>query len=164
MLLLDVQEAGIEYAYIWPDGNQEDYGQWIEYRALGPIAEHMVRIGFGIRPAYGSPRKRVVVWIDGHPHVEFVGADDFDRSGDVLAEIKVPGERGLRVCRYPDEPVPANHAPLPVVGLPTRITGPYVHRAWAIVANIGDHRTLCAAAGLRRIDRIRPAPTNTAGA
>jgi hypothetical protein len=163
MLLLDLQAAGTDYAYVWPDGNQEDYGQWIEYRALGPDAEHTVRIGFAIRPAYGSPRKRVVVWIDDHPQVEFVGADDFDRSGDVLTEIKVPGERGLRVCRYPDEKVPGSYTALAVVGMPTRITGPYVHRAWAVLANVGDHHTLAAAAELRQLDRMRPVPTSAGG-
>jgi hypothetical protein len=36
----------------------------------------------------------VVIWINDHPHAEFIGADDFDVSGELLSEIKVPGERG----------------------------------------------------------------------
>jgi hypothetical protein len=115
-----------------------------------------LRIGFGTRTTYGRARKRVVVWIDGQPHAEFVGADDFDRSGEVLAELKVPGDHGERLCRYPDEAVPERYAAFPIAGLPTRIGGPGVHNAWAIVANVGDHRILCAVAALRRLERIRP--------
>jgi hypothetical protein len=98
---------------------------------------------------------RVVVWIDDHPHAEFVGADDFDHSGDVLSEIKVPGDPGERICRYREEPVPERYAGLPVIGLPTRITGTGVHGAWAVMANVSDHRTLIALAALRRLERNR---------
>jgi hypothetical protein len=115
-----------------------------------------VRIGFGTRFAYGQERKRVVVWIDGHPHAEFVGADDFDRSGEVLSEIKLPGDRGERLCRYLSEPVPERYAALPLVGLPTRISGPGVHKAWAVVVSIADHKTLGGLAALRRLERMRP--------
>jgi hypothetical protein len=155
MQLLDIVEAGIDYEYTWPNGNREPFARWVEYRAAAPDGERTVRIGFGHRATYGRDRRRVVVWIDGHPQVEFVGADDFDRSGDVLAELKVPGERGERICRYPDEAVPERYAALPIVGLPTRLTGPYLHAAWAVVANIADHRTLAAVAALRRLERRR---------
>src|SRR3954447_13815559 len=103
MQLLDIQETRADLVHTWPDGNQEMYPQWIAYRAVAPDGQHLLRIGFGTRTTYGRARKRVVVWIDGHPHAEFVGADDFERSGEVLAELKVPGDRGLRPCRYPDE-------------------------------------------------------------
>ena len=117
--------------------------------------EHRVRIGFGTRTTYGHSRRRVVEWIDDHPHAEFLGADDFERSGDVLAEIKVPGTTGERICRYPEEAIPERYSGLPVVGLPTRVTGPGVHNAWAVVANVADHRTMFALAALRRFERNR---------
>jgi hypothetical protein len=96
-----------------------------------------------------------VVWIDGEPQAEFLGADDFDRSGDILCEIKVPGATGERICRYREEPIPERYSGLPVVGMPTRVSGPGVHNAWAIVANIADHRVLFATAALRRLERRR---------
>jgi hypothetical protein len=114
-----------------------------------------VRIGFGQRTVYDRSRKRVVVWIDGQPQAEFLGADDFERSGDLLCEIKVPGDIGERICRYPDEPIPERYSGLPVLGLSTRVTGPGVHKAWAVVANISDHRVLFALAALRRLERNR---------
>jgi hypothetical protein len=155
MQLLDIAAVGADHVYRWPSGNQEPYPYWIDYRAVGADGEHRVRIGFGMRPTYGRDRKRVVVWIDDQPRAEFLAADDFDRSGDVLCEIKVPGNAGERICRYPEEPIPERYSGLPVVGLPTRVNGPGVHNAWAVVANIADHRVLFALAALRRLERNR---------
>ena len=103
-----------------------------------------LRIGFTRRSVCGSDRARVVIWIDDHPHAEFVGADDFDFSGEVLSEIKVPGEVGERICRYPDEPIPERYAAFNTAGLPTRIQAQGVHGAWAVVANLCDHKTMTA--------------------
>ena len=155
MQLLDIQTVGKDYVYRWPSGNQEPYPHWIEYRAVGEEGDHRVRIGFGVRKTYGQERKRVVVWIDEHPQAEFLGADDFERSGDLLCEIKVPGESGERICRYLEEAIPERYSGLPVVGLRTRVSGPGVHNAWAAVANVADHRILFAVAALRRLERRR---------
>lgn len=153
MQLLDVVEVGTDYDYRWPGGNVESYPHWIEYRAAGADGEHRVRIGFGVRAVYGRDRKRVVVWFDARPQAEFLGADDFEHSGDVLSEIKVPGDTGERI--YPQEAVPERYSGLPVAGLPTRVSGPGVHGAWAVVANVSDHRVLFSLAALRRLERDR---------
>ena len=155
MQILTISHAGENHDYRWPSGNIESYGNWIEYEALAADGVHLVRIGFGSRTTYGEDRVRVVVWIDGKPQAEFFGADDYSSSGDVLAELKVPGDRAPRICRYPQEPVPERYAGLPVVGLPTRVTGPGVHGAWAVVTNISDHHTMCVLAALRRLERER---------
>ena len=155
MQLLDVAEVGTDYDYHWPSGNVEPYPHWIEYRSVGGDGEHRVRIGFGIRSVYGRDRKRVVVWVDGRPQAEFLSADDFEHSGDVLSEIKIPGSVGERICRYPDEAVPERYSGLPVAGLPTRVSGPGVHSAWAVVANISEHGVLFSLAALRRLERDR---------
>lgn len=72
-----------------------------------------------------------------------------------LGEIKVPGNTGERICRYPEESVPERYSGLPVAGLPTRVNGAGVHNAWAVVANVSDHRTMFALAALRRLERNR---------
>jgi hypothetical protein len=108
-----------------------------------------------MRTAYRRDRGRVVVWIDDHPQAENLGADDFEQSGDALSEIKVPGEADERMCRYPEEAVPDRYIGLPFVGLPTRVSGPGVHKVWAVVASIADHRTLIVLAALRRPERQR---------
>ena len=155
MQLRDVINVGINYTYRWPSGYEEPYPHWIEYRAITTDGEHEVRIGFGTRHVYNQDRKRVIVWIDNYPHAEFLGADDFDSSGDVLSEIKVQGDPGERICRYPEEAIPERYYGLPIVGLPTRVAPPGVHNAWAVVTNIADHRTMFALAALRRVERSR---------
>jgi len=42
-----------------------------------------------------------------------------------------------------------------IEGLPLRVQNSGVHRAWAVVANIADHKTLIALAALRRLERRR---------
>lgn len=92
--MLDVASAGTNYQHRWPDGSTELYPSWIEYQALSAERDHSVRLAFGNRDTYGRSRRRVLVLIDGHPHAEFLGGDDFDRTGDILSEIKVPSEIG----------------------------------------------------------------------
>ncbi|GEM_PF-1649832 len=152
MQVLRIMNVGTNYQYKWPSGDTEIYKHWVEYVALDKRGEHSVRIGFGRRPAYGKERVRVVVWIDDYPQAEFIGADDSETSGEVLSEIKVPGERGERICRYPDEPIPERYIMFNVVGLPLRVQAKGVHNAWAVSVNIADHKTMVAVAGLRCLE------------
>ena len=154
MQLLDVTSAGVDYRYQWPSGNEESF-IWIEYRALESTAEHDVRIGFCDRKTYGQLRRRVVLWIDMYPYAEFVGADDFQHSGEVLSEIKVSDKQGGKMCRYPDETVPEEYAGLPTASLKSRVSGSGVHGAWAVVANVADHHTMFALAAVRRMKRMK---------
>ena len=59
------------------------------------------------------------------------------------------------MCRYPDDVVPERYTAFNTVGLPTQIKSKGVRNAWAVVANISDHRTITALATLRRIERKR---------
>jgi hypothetical protein len=153
MHIIKIKDAGRDYKYKWPEITETF--DFIEYITKAEDGEHHVKIGFGRRLTYGRDRFRVVIWIDGNPDAEFVGADDFEKSGEVLSEIKVPGNVGERICRYPDEPIPERYTMFNVEGLPNRIKGYGVHGAWAVIANIGDHKTLISLAALRRIERRR---------
>jgi hypothetical protein len=113
--ILDILAVEVDHVYRWPSGDEELYRDWIEYQAAG------------------SDRKRAVVWIDGHPHAEFLGADDFERSGEVLSESKLPGPHRRANLPLPEEPIRA------AFGLAARTSGPRVHNAWAVVANVADH-------------------------
>ena len=154
MQVISVQAVGQNFVYHWP-GGQETFTNWIEYRARASDREHLVRIGFGTRETYGRDRARVVVWVDGHPSAEFLEADDFAASGEVLSEIRVAGDRGERICRYPEEPVSERYIMFNPVGMRTRVTGSGVHNAWAVAANISDHQRMIALAALRNLERIR---------
>jgi hypothetical protein len=136
-----------DYSYRWLDkgeGKVDNYPQSIVYRVGG--VNQMVRLGFASEHRYGRERKRVIVWIEGHATC-FLGADDFESSGDVLFEINTPGQ--LTMCRYP-EPVPEPYQALILVEFKNRISGPGVPNAWAVVANIADHLTMIRTAIARR--------------
>jgi len=150
MQIVNITRVTPNHQFKWPDGSTEVYPRSVEYRALADDGAHEIRIGFGSRYAYGRERPRVVVWIDNYPQAEFVGADDFDTSGEVLSEIIVPSDGSSRICRYPEEPVPERYMMFNTVGLPVRIKARGVHRTWAVVANIADHRTMVTIAALRR--------------
>jgi hypothetical protein len=155
MQLINVTAVGTDFIHHWGDGTEERYPHWIEYGAIADDGEHRIRLTFGKRPAYGRDRMRILIWIDDQNHAQFLGADDFESTGDVLSEIKIPGTTGERICRYPNEPIPERYAGLPTVGLSTRVSGPQLHNAWAIVANIAEHRIMAVLAALRRLERNR---------
>jgi len=152
MQIVNITQVTPNYEFRWPGGDIESYPNSIEYRAVAHDGEHSIRIGFGNRYAYGRERIRVVVWIDNYPQAEFVGADDFDTSGEVLSEIIVPSDGSSRICRYPDEPIPERYTMFNTVGLPVRIRAPGVHGACAIAVNIADHKSIVTVAGLRRLE------------
>ncbi|MEM5871897.1 MAG: hypothetical protein QW051_03425 [Candidatus Aenigmatarchaeota archaeon] len=151
-----IKLEGVErnYEYQWP-ADTEVYDYVIRYKAVAVDGEHNVLIGFCTRKVYEKDRIRIVVWIDNQPQAEFFGADDFEKSGDVLSEIRIPGEVGERICRYPDEPIPERYEMFNVEGLPVRVKAKGVHNSWAVVSNIADHKTLVALASLRRFERAR---------
>jgi hypothetical protein len=153
MQVLRVKNAGTDYQYKWPDNMIELYPTWITYDVVTEDGEHEAKIAFGNRKVYGSERIRVLVLIDEYPQAEFLGTDDNHVSGQVLSEIKIHGDVGEPMCRYPEDPIPGRYMGFDVVGMPTRVSGKGVHNAWAVVANISDHRTMIALAILRREER-----------
>ena len=155
MQIINVLQVGKDYQFKWPGGSIESYPAWVEYKARAEDGDHTIRIGFGLRPTYGQERIRVVVWIDGHPHAEFLGADDFQESGEILSEIKIGGEVGERMCHYRVDAIPERYTSFSTTGLITRINAKGVHDAWAVVANIADHKAIAALAALRRLERMR---------
>lgn len=152
MQVIKIKEVGKNFVYQWPDV-PETFEYYVEYISIDKGTEHTVKIGFGKRSAYGKNRARVVVWIDNKPCAEFVGADDFEQTGEVLSEIRVPGNNGWRICRYPDEVVPDYYSKFHTEGLSVRVQSKGVHNAWAVVANISDHKTFIEVASLKRAKR-----------
>jgi len=141
-----------DFEYNWPDQNEKYL--LIQYIALDDEGRHEVQIGLTERETYGLNRKRVVVFIEGYPYAEFVAADDFDKTGDVLSEIRLFQEdEYLDMCEYPGEGIPAIYANFTVEGLPNRVKAKGVHNAWSVVTNISDHRAMIALAFLRKKEK-----------
>ncbi|NPD89718.1 MAG: hypothetical protein HGN29_13485 [Asgard group archaeon] len=142
-----------DFEYQWFD-TTENYTV-IQYIALDEQGRYEVQIGQTDREAYGLNRKRVVVFIEGYPYAEFVAADDFDKTGDLLSEIRLLQEDNrLDMCEYPEEGIPSMYASFTVEGLPNRIKAKGVHNAWSVVANISDHRAMIALAFLRKKEKV----------
>jgi len=154
MHIVGIENVGRNFSYKWPNNYNEPYKHFIEYKVKTHGKIHNVKIGFGKRDVYGEERIRIVVWIDGHPEAEFFGADDFDKTGEVLSEIKVSsGGRGI--CRYSEGLVPERYSMFNVIGLPLRVDADGVRDTWSVVANIADHKTMIALAFLRKYEKGR---------
>lgn len=153
MKILSIKEVGTDFEYSWPKQQKEVFEHYIEYIGLFEQGEFVIRIGYTIRNAYGRDRKRVVIWINGYPFAEFVGTDNFEYTGEVISEIKLKHNKTRLMCCYPKDPVPPRYAMFNVQGIPTRVSGKYVHHAWGVVANIADHKTLISLAAMRQFEK-----------
>ena len=151
MHILEIISMEKDFTHKWPGGEEQIFSNSIIYRVRASAGVQEYKIGYGEREAYEQIRKHIVVWINNKVQAEFNGADDFEITGEVLSEIRVPGKKRDRMCRYGQEVVPERYASLPVVALKSRIEN--AHDAWAIVVNIADHRQMCLLAALRRIER-----------
>ncbi|MHA1954700.1 MAG: hypothetical protein ACW96U_12220 [Candidatus Heimdallarchaeaceae archaeon] len=141
-----------DFEYQWFD-NIEKYTV-IQYIAVDEQGRYEVQIGQTERETYGLNRKRVLVFIEGYPYAEFVAADDFDKTGDLLSEIRLlQADNRLDMCEYPEEGIPSMYANFSVEGLPNRIKAKGVHSAWSVVANISDHKTMISLAFLRKKEK-----------
>jgi hypothetical protein len=153
MRIIEVKNAGKNHRHPWATGD-EIYSNYIEYIATDEEGDHSIIIGYTIRDTYDKTRMKIVVFIDKYPYAEFVGADDFAVSGDVLSEIKIStADDKMEMCRYPNGKVPAQYIQFQVEGLPNRINAKGVHNAWCVVSNISDHKTLIALAALRKKEK-----------
>jgi hypothetical protein len=152
--MLDILNVGSNYNFKWPGGDIEKFDFTIIYKALSDAGNHKITIGYGYRNTYGKDRRRVVVWIDDYPRAEFLAADDFDITGEILSEIRFYDDEGesKRMCRYASDAIPQRYSMFRVDSLKRRVSGDGVHDAWAIVANISDHITMSALAGMRKYE------------
>ncbi len=154
MKLLEVAKVTNNHSFQWPDSGTEQYDVAITYEAISNDGKHEVTIGYCERNTYGKDRRRVVVWIDNYPYTEFLAADDFDVTGEVLSEIRCYDEEdeSKRMCRYAVDVVPQRYSMFKVDSLKRRIGGSGVHDAWVIVASIADHVTMSSLASMRKYE------------
>jgi hypothetical protein len=148
------------FEYQWFD-KMEKYTV-IQYIATDDEGRHEVQIGQTERETYGLNRKRIVVFIDNYPYAEFVAADDFDKTGDLLSEIRILQKDGnFDMVEYPEEGIPPFYSNFTVEGLPNRIKSKGVRKAWSVIANISDHKAMMALAFLRKYERDSKLNKNT---
>jgi hypothetical protein len=93
-----------------------------------------VRIGVTKRESSGKMRERAVVFINGQPMVEFIGADDFLETGLMLAIIKPDGYKHLA----PHQSIPSEYSGFEVRPFNELITGPGAKKGLAVVCPRSD--------------------------
>lgn len=144
MRIVGLSQVGIDYHHQFVRGGSLSFPAWIEYLARAEGRDHSVRIGFSFINRHRSDRVLAVVWIDGQVYAEFIGADDFYISGEILDSFD--GQR------YPGTGIPDKYAAFNMVDFKTRVKN-NSQNVWAIVSNISDHQTMIALAAIRRIKR-----------
>lgn len=154
MQILDISGVKNDYSFKWPDENSEDFDTAITYKAISEIQRLEITIGYGHRLTYGTNRRRVTVWIDNYPYAEFMGADDFEITGEVLSEIRIWDDenKNKKMCRYAVDIIPERYSMFRTESLKHRVTGDGVHDAWAVIANVNDHISMSALAAMRKYE------------
>lgn len=148
-------ETGVTYT--WPPDNQDHYGTFTRYRSSSGRD-----LGIGVAEpamAYGEIRPYTVVHEIGSGGgmsalVVFIAADDFDKTGELLALIKGSGPKGLSMFT-PGGPLPASYTSFRIERFKDRIVGPYSRNGLAVVAEQSDADTMLRHAVCQR--RLRSA-------
>ena len=143
-LTLELRSAE-PFEHIWPDRKKESFTNAYEGSARNGKEVRPVRTGFTERSAAGRMRKRAVIFIDKRPLVEFVAADDFDRSQLMVSRLKTRDGKELR----PSEPIPAEYSGFRIEAYRDHVTGPYASTNLAIVCPSTDRETMVKHALLR---------------
>lgn len=148
--LLDGPQPAPAFVYRWPDASENfDTGWKLTVTDRGQ--RYTVKIGLGVRSAYGRERRRLVVWINGDPVAEAVAADDYATSHIMLGLLK---DADGRLVRPGDSPPPA-YSGFPIVSFTDGVVGPYARNGLAVRLSDGD-TVSWAAFALARI-AVRPA-------
>ena len=133
------------FSYKWPDGTTEEYHEAYEGMVETDGAQIQAKVGIGERAATGKMRKRVVVFLDGRPTVEFAGADDFAKSGLVASVITLRNRKRLK----PGQRIPDEYSPFQLVRYNTVITGRRAMSVMGVLAKINDFDTMVSHALIR---------------
>jgi len=145
---LEIHET-LPFQFTWPNGWTEEYATAYE-GTLDKEAMHFeVKVGVGEREAAGKNRKRVTVFLNGRPTVEFAGADDFEQSGLVASFITLPNKKRLK----PNQSVPKEYQAFDIRRYDSVVKGLRVATSMAVVSKIDDLETMVSHAVIRAIYR-----------
>ena len=139
------------FHFTWPNGRTEEYPEAYEGTANDGNMHFEVKIGVCERPAAGMNRKRVTVFLNGRPTVEFVGTDDFEESKMVASLITLPNKKRLR----PNQTVPNEYRSFNLVRYNSVVKGPRAATTMAVLSKIDDIDTIVAHAIIRANYRDR---------
>ena len=123
------------YEHIWPDGNKETY-QAIEFISDEDIK---VTIAFTFRDIFSMKRRKVVIFLDDWPIVEFTATDEYATTGELISLIR---RRGGRDFYSSDESTPPEYMGFNTILYSKLIRQPGAFNSIAAVVNIADIRSM----------------------
>lgn len=118
------------FDYQWPGGEEHFESGYETVKNING-REHTFRIGFTDRQAAGQMRRRVVVWINNWPVVEFAGSNNYESDGLLVSVIKTPNGKQLR----PSGKIPEEYKDFHIARYDSIIQGPYASRNMAIIVS-----------------------------
>ncbi|MBN1690849.1 MAG: helix-turn-helix domain-containing protein [Dehalococcoidia bacterium] len=128
----DFVEIGA-FDYQWPK-SKEHFEKGYEATKLIGSRSYTFKIGFTDREAAGRMRRRIVVWRDNWPLVEFAGGDTYESDGLLASIVKLKNGKQLR----PSEKIPEEYNGFRTARYNSIIQGPYASRNMAIVVASDD--------------------------
>lgn len=143
-----------DQSYAWPTG-VEEYQPFEVWQTSGVAPQVQIGIGDPNNPSeyYGKVRgyRLTFEMINGQkrrPIVVFTEADDFEKTGDLVAIIKGKGEGG-RSMFAPGDDLPPGYENLEIAIFRYRISGPQAFNRLAVVARGGSPSAMCTHAFLQ---------------
>lgn len=145
---LKLQQAAA-FQYTWPGGETDEYSEAYEGTFDDTDKHFEVKIGIGERKAAGKNRRRVTVFLNGRPTVEFAGADDFENSKMVASLVTLPDKKRLK----PYQTVPYEYRSFDLRRYDSVVKGPRAATSMAVVTRIDDFDTMVSHAVIRAMFR-----------
>jgi excisionase family DNA binding protein len=132
------------FDYHWPkDVENFEYGYETTRKINGH--EHTFKIGFTNREAAGKMRRRIIIWLNNWPVVEFAGGNNFENDGLLASVIKLQNGKQLRSSgKIPDE-----YKDFHVDRYDSLVQGPYASRNMAVIVSKDDFETMIRHAVIR---------------
>lgn len=96
-------------------------------------------VAFTSRPVFNRDRRRVIIFFDDYPAVEFNATDDYATTDELLSLIR---RRDGRDYYSSDEPTPSEYMGFNTTVYSKRIRQPGAYHCIAIVVNIADTRSM----------------------
>lgn len=121
------------FDYQWPT-DEEHFERGYETARRINGREHVFKIGFTDRFAAGQMRRRIIVWINNWPVVEFAGGNAYKTDGLMASVIKTQGGKQLR----PSGKMPEEYKGFRIARYDSIVQGSYASRNMAVVVQKED--------------------------
>jgi len=128
----DFAEIG-PFDYKWPVGEEHFESGYETARTING-REHTFKIGFTDRFAAGRIRRRIIVWINNWPLVEFAGGNGYETDGLLASVIKTQGGKQLR----PSGKISEEYKNFRIARYDSIVQGPYASRNMAVIVQKDD--------------------------